>query len=176
MVEEEAERLILGGDIASGTILGANIASNTLSNTQIGLAASAGFAPANPTGVTGTTLLMQGLGSTIAYTPLKTGIIKITLSALASNATAGDGFSAKMAYGTGAAPANGAAISGTVVGNIVTGKSAAASQPNSISIIARVSGLTAGTAIWVDIQLAADTAATVASLANIECVIEELLA
>jgi hypothetical protein len=170
------KRLILSGDIQSGTILGANIAPNTLSNSQIGLAASASFAPANPTGVTGTTALMQGLGSTITYTPLKTGIIKITFTALASNNTAGDGFSATMAYGTGAAPANGAAATGTIVGRTVTGISSAAGQPNSITIIARVSGLTVGTAIWVDIQLAANVASTTASLANIGCVIEELLA
>jgi hypothetical protein len=157
------KRLLTASDLQAGTI----------SNVDLGLATSASFAPANPTGTTSTTGVMMGLGSTIAYTPNKTGKIKITLASTGVNSTAGDGFSAKLAYGTGTAPANGAALSGTAVGNTVA--VSAGTVAEGFALIALVSGLTVNTAIWIDIQLAAVTGGT-ASISNIVCVVEELVA
>ena len=154
-------------------VTGADIVGNVLSNTQIGLAASTLTSPANPTGTTSTTAVMMGLA--IAFTPSKTGIVKISITGLASNATAADGATAQIAYGTGTAPANGAAKTGTVEGSLLSVLSSAAAQNQAIAMMARVSGLTVGTAIWVDLQVAAVTGGT-SSVTNLTVVIEELLA
>jgi len=163
MQSTEEKRLIINSDIAS----------NTLSNTQIGLAASITGTPSNPTGTTSTTAVMAGLA--ISFTPNKTGKIKITVDGMIANSTAGDGGTAQIAYGTGTAPANGAAATGTAVGNKASLLSSAASQNQSFSLVAIVSGLTAGTAYWIDLQQAAVTGGT-ASITGISYTVEELLA
>jgi len=56
-------------------------------------------------------MVMMGLA--ISFTPLYSGRVKIIIAGEASNNTAGDGFLIYAAYGTGAAPANGAAATGT---------------------------------------------------------------
>jgi len=129
-----------------------------------------GAKPANPAGTTSTTPVMMGLA--ISFTPLYSGRVKIIIAGEASNNTAGDGFTVNAAYGTGAAPANGAAATGTVVGNSVSGASAAANALLPFSIVAVITGLTVGTAIWVDLQLAAVTGGT-ASLNNLSVIVEE---
>jgi len=126
--------------------------------------------PANPAGTTSTTPVMMGLG--ISFTPLYSGRVKIIIAGEASNNTASDGFSISAAYGTGAAPANGAAATGTVVGNSVSGASAAANALLPFSIVAVITGLTVGTAIWLDMQLSAVTGGT-ASLSNLSVIVEE---
>jgi hypothetical protein len=126
--------------------------------------------PANPAGTTSTTPVMMGLG--ITFTPLYSGRVKIIISGEASNNTAGDGFIIYAAYGTGAAPANGNAATGTTAGNHVSGASAAANALLPFSIVAVVTGLTVGTAIWIDLELGAVTGGT-ASLSNLSVIVEE---
>ena len=154
-------------------ITGADIVGNVLSNTQIGLAASTLTSPANPTGTTSTTAVQAGLA--VPYTPSKTGIVKITITGLADNNTAADGATAQISYGTGTAPANGAAAAGTATGTLVSVLSSAASQNQAFSLVSRVSGLVVGTAIWVDLRVGAVTGGT-SSVTNLTVVIEELLA
>jgi hypothetical protein len=126
--------------------------------------------PVNPAGTTSTTPVMMGLA--ISFTPLYSGRVKIIIAGEASNNTLNDGFTVNAAYGTGAAPANGAAAIGTVVGNTVTSTALAASELKPFTIIAVVTGLTVGTAIWVDLQLAAVTGGT-ASVSNLSVIVEE---
>src|SRR5438309_1082651 len=69
--------------------------------------------PADPTGTTDTTGKMMGLA--IAVTPLVTGRLKIFVSGSAANNTINDGAAVQIRYGTGTAPVNGAALTGTAV-------------------------------------------------------------
>jgi hypothetical protein len=113
--------------------------------------------PADPTGTTDTTGKMMGLAG--AITPASTGRVLIIISGNLTNstATAGDGAKAQITYGTGTAPVNGAALTGTAVGNIVSSvlERATAGDLQAFTCQAVVSGLTIGTALWLDIRLAA---------------------
>jgi NAD(P)-dependent dehydrogenase (short-subunit alcohol dehydrogenase family) len=78
----------------------------------------------------------------------------------------------QLTYGTGTAPVNGAANTGTQVGNYaITGATASTGYPFAISAI--VSGLTPRTADWFDTNLAALTGGT-ASVQNLTCSALEL--
>lgn len=113
--------------------------------------------PADPTGTTDTTGKMMGLAG--AITPQITGRIVIMICGNLTNstATAGDGAKAQITYGTGTAPVNAAALTGTAVGNICSSvlERATASDLQAFYCQAWVTGLTAGTAYWLDIRLAA---------------------
>jgi hypothetical protein len=120
---------------------------------------------------TSTTAVMAGAG--LAFTPKKgSGIVKVTLAAVVSNATAGDGAKAQIAYGTGTAPSAGAAATGTAVGNASTFTSAAANAAGTIPLTAVITGLTPGTTYWIDLQVAAVTGGT-ASFSSVYGYIEE---
>jgi hypothetical protein len=114
-------------------------------------------APSDPTGTTDTTGKMMGLAG--AFTPQFSGraLIFITGNLTNSTAAAGDGAKAQITYGTGTAPVNGAALTGTAVGSIQSSvlERATASDLQTFSLVALVTGLTVGTAIWLDIRLAA---------------------
>lgn len=118
----------------------------------------------NPTGVTGSTLLMQGLGSTLKITPSGSGNVFLSLDMTATNGTSSDGVEYALAYGTGTAPANGAAAAGTIFVPLKTLTTSTTVYPVGLSGVAL--GLTVGTAYWFDIQLAATTGGT-ATLAQI---------
>lgn len=124
-------------------------------------AAVAQSTPADPTGTTNTTGLMMGLAG--SFTPAVTGRVLITISGDVQNNTNGDGAKFQIRYGTGAAPANAAALTGTAVGGLVNMLVAAANQRLPFSLNAIVTGLTVGTAYWLDIGLAAVTGGTAAA-------------
>lgn len=114
--------------------------------------------PANPTGTTNTTGLMMGLAG--AITPLYTGRVFISIVGCLSNntGTAGNGAKVHIRTGTGSAPTNGAALTGTVQGSaFLTSvlERATANDLQTFTLTAIVQGLTLGTAIWIDIGLAA---------------------
>jgi len=121
--------------------------------------------PADPiTGTTSTTFVMTGLARTI--TPTTTGRVAFLVSGVLTNstATAGDGGKAQITYGTGSAPANGAAVPGTAtqVGNVAQTilERATASDSLGISCTAIVTTLTVGTTYWYDLAIAATTGGT----------------
>jgi hypothetical protein len=103
---------------------------------------------------------MMGLGSTIGFTPTRTGKIMIILSGDGDNATNSRGANVQMRYGTGAAPANGAALTGTTVGTLIRMFNRDAGEIFPFTLNGIVSGLSVGTAIWVDISLASVGAGT----------------
>lgn len=115
--------------------------------------------PSNPTGTTNTTQVMMGLAG--AITPAVTGTIMIMISGDAT-ATSTDGYKYQLRYGTGSAPANGAALTGTAAGSLVTIATVANKTPFSTQAI--VTGLTPATAYWFDLALAAVTAGTASVL------------
>jgi hypothetical protein len=94
---------------------------------------------------------MAGLAG--AITPGTTGTIAISVSGDFTNTY---GIAVQIRYGTGAAPSNGAAATGTAVGNRIVpvlnlaGATGTFSIPNVI-----VTGLTPATAYWLDIAQAA---------------------
>ena len=113
---------------------------------------------AAPTGTTSTTAVMMAAGSTI--TPVLSTRIMITISGQMANSTAGDGATVDVRYGTGTAPSNGAAVSGTLVGIAQTSTSVSAGQKSGFSISYIVTGLTISTAYWFDVSLMAVTGGT----------------
>lgn len=132
--------------------------------------------PSDPTGTTNTTGLMMGMAG--AITPRMTGRILITISGDISNDTADDGAKVQARYGTGTAPTNAAALTGTTCGGLVVANSTvpgagtlAMRDPFSVQCIA--TGLTVGTAYWIDAGLAAITGGT-ATIKNVSITAFEL--
>ena len=127
--------------------------------------------PGNPTGTTSATAVMMGLAGSIKLQG--SGRILIMLSGDISNDTTADGATCRLRYGTGAAPANAAAATGTAVGNTVsfTALTGVLTVPFAQQVV--VSGLTVGTTYWVDAAVAAVTAGT-ASISNLSLSVVEL--
>ncbi len=115
--------------------------------------------PANPTGTGDTTGVMMGLGGSL--TPIVTGRILITVSGTIFNATAiADGAKVQLRTGTGVAPANGDALTGTAAGGLQQYIAATVAEKAPFSVTAIVSGLTLNVARWIDVSLAAVTGGT----------------
>lgn len=113
--------------------------------------------PADPTTTSSTAGVMMGLSASI--TPVISGKLLIIISGDIDNNTNGDGGQVQIRYGTGAAPANGDALTGTTAGGLVkflnNGNGTANLQRGIFSVNAIVSGLTLSTPVWIDISLAA---------------------
>lgn len=103
--------------------------------------------PADPTGTTSGTGVMMGLAG--AITPTKTGNIIFVVSGNIL-ATAGQSCFVNLRYGTGAAPANGAASTGT-------GMTSSVSSSNAVSFPFSINGIPAtqslNVALWYDLAV-----------------------
>ena len=119
---------------------------------EVSSGASSTSQPSNPTGAASTTATMMGLAGSI--TPNAAGNVLIMVEGDILNATIGDGVSIQISYGTGAAPANAAALTGTQTGVIKNFIASTAAGKVPWSIMALVTGLVAGTAYWIDIASA----------------------
>jgi hypothetical protein len=113
--------------------------------------------PTTPTGTTSTTFVMQGLDGTI--TPKDAGVIKVDMAGDITNSSTG-GSIVQLAYGTGTPPSNGAAATGTSIGNPVQISPDVASNLVPFSCSGIITGLTPGTAYWIDAQLKTVTSGT----------------
>ncbi|HYM22528.1 MAG TPA: hypothetical protein VEU08_04955 [Vicinamibacterales bacterium] len=123
--------------------------------------ASAQSTPGNPVGTTNAAGLMMGLAGSI--TPQYSGRMLLIISGTISNNTASDGAKVQARYGTGGAPANAGALTGTAVGGFVQFTMPATGGLKSpFSLNAVITGLTLGTAYWLDVALAAITGGTAA--------------
>ena len=120
--------------------------------------ASTQSTPADPSTTTSTTGVMMGLAGSI--TPVITGIIIINICGSLDNNNANDGVAVTIRTGTGTAPANGAALTGTATGATITHTNQSTTARFPFSICARVAGLTVGTAVWIDLGVAAVTGGT----------------
>ena len=142
----------------------ANLANSTITISGKSTALGASYAPArasmtptNPTGTTNLTGVMSGLAG--SFTPAANGAMYFSATMITQNNTANDGCSVQFRYGTGAAPANGAALTGTTVGQaMITSGSAAQLLP--VPLVAYVAGFTPGTTYWLDLSEAAVTGGT----------------
>jgi hypothetical protein len=120
--------------------------------------------PANPALTASLVGVMMGLAG--AITPSSTGKILVMLSGDMFNSVINDGVNVQLRYGTGGAPVNGAALVGTTAGGQPRYTAAVAAQPVPFAIQAIISGLTLGTAYWLDAAVAAITGGN-ASIENL---------
>ncbi|HUR21672.1 MAG TPA: hypothetical protein VMZ90_12730 [Vicinamibacterales bacterium] len=129
--------------------------------------------PGNPTATTSTTDVMMGLGSTIAFTPRQSGALRVTIGMMAANSLATKGVSATMYRGSGSAPTNGAAVTGSQTSGSKIFTATDNGAMTNIVLDAFATGLTVGTAYWFDVALKAVSGGT-ASILYINCNIQEL--
>ena len=115
--------------------------------------------PTNPAGTASTAGVMMGLGAQATpakITPTATGKVLITVTGAISNSGAAATTTyVQLYYGTGTAPANGAALVGTGVSALAT-RGGNANNVNlnvPFSIIGVVTGLAVNTQIWIDTGL-----------------------
>src|SRR6185295_1321536 len=106
---------------------------------------------ASPTGTTGTA--MMGLGSTCTLTPAYSTRIYLVFHGDCQNSSVAF-VDVQARYGTGAAPANGAAATGTTLGGLIRYNPTTAANAVPFTVGGVITGLTPGTAYWFDICLA----------------------
>jgi hypothetical protein len=100
---------------------------------------------------------MMGLAGTI--TPRGDGVVFMILSGDIVNSTGSDGGTVQLYYGTGAAPANGASLTGTPCSGKVTDNNSGATR-DLFSVQCAAVGLSLGTTYWIDAAVAAVTGGT----------------
>jgi hypothetical protein len=111
---------------------------------------------AAPTGNVSTVAKMMGLAG--AITPQVTGRIAIFVAGMTVNSTAiGSGVNITGKYGTGAAPANGAASAGTTFGIQQHFVASTVAGQQGFTCQGVITGLTLGVAIWIDLEVVAVT-------------------
>jgi len=126
---------------------------------------------AAPAATASLTPVMMACGASI--TPLLSTRIEVTISGQLANTVAADGATVGLYYGTGTAPINGAAATGTQAGISQTITSQTAAQGGGFSITAIISGLTVGQPVWLDAALAAVTGGS-ASIKGVTICAEEI--
>lgn len=107
---------------------------------------------AAPTPTASASYVMMGLGATASITPVLAGRIQIDICGNIV-ATNGNTATAQLSYGTSTAPVNGAAVTGTQVGSQIAQLALTGYLSSPFSLTAVVSGLTVGTAYWLDLAL-----------------------
>jgi len=126
--------------------------------------ASVSRTPANQTSLNSASLLMAGLGAIAsvpcALTPTTTGRVLVTFTGNLVFDLGGRTSATQISYGTGAAPANRAAVTGTQTGGSQAMVSLANQLTVPFSIHTLITGLTPGTAYWFDLA-GSDSAGTV---------------
>lgn len=115
--------------------------------------------PGNPTGTTSTTAVMMGLGVTI--TPATNGRLLIIISGNGTNTVVASGGHPQIYYGTGTAPVNGAAVTGTAAGSLPIFYNVSGTAPfEPFTVNAITPALTVGTTYWIDLGLFVATSGT----------------
>ncbi len=131
--------------------------------TEVTYSTATSFTPADPAGTTSATQVMMGFGADatpVLVTPLKSSRLRVSISGQLASSGLNDGATVQLRYGTGTAPANAAAASGTQFGASQTMTALVAAQRSGFSISGVISGLIPGTVYWVDASLLAVTAGT----------------
>jgi hypothetical protein len=131
----------LGYLFSNGTVLG---------NAVPAFLQTAALAPA---GTTSTTGVMMGLGSTCHITPNWSGRVEVTFQGSAGNSAVSAANEGTLRFGTGTAPANGGAPSGTVTSSTFNAQVQVAAEVMPFSAGAIITGLTPGTSVWFDLEL-----------------------
>ena len=121
--------------------------------------------PSDPTATNSTTGVMMGLAG--SFTPVVTGNVLIIICGDVDNATSNRGVAIQMRTGTGTAPINAAALTGTTRGSSVTFAQNNSAVRAPFSLNAVITGLTLNTAIWIDVSLAATGGAGTARIRDV---------
>lgn len=120
----------------------------------------------NPSaGAGASAVVMMGLGSQCQLKPKFSTRAFVSFS-FSGSAPSADSGAARLFYGTGTPPANGAAQTGTGVGNIVEFTNAGTNVfPGELSAI--ITGLTPGTTYWFDLRLQNEGASGTVSIDDV---------
>lgn len=132
--------------------------------------------PADPTGTTSLTGVMMGLAGSLTTAGNGSGVVKIVISgSIDSSSSSNDGAFIQIRYGTGSAPTNGAALTGTALGSGQTfmDDSTGGIGPVPFCTTYILSGLAASTAYWFDLSLAAINVGT-ASISKVSISLHEI--
>lgn len=108
-----------------------------------------------PGGTTSTSGVMAGLGSAAGIAPQLTGRLLVAISGSMQNNTANMGVQVQLRWGTGTAPAGGAAPTGNAFGPVQRAYLPLAGGFEPLCIVAIITGLPLGTPIWLDVTQAA---------------------
>ena len=120
-----------------------------VANGGTGVATTANYLQAAPVpGAAQTGSVMDGLGSSMIFTPSKNGVVLIIISGNYANSSNSNIASIQIRYGTGTPPAVGAAVTGTAVGSAYRIQSV--TTVTSFTIVSIAAGLTIGTPYWFD--------------------------
>jgi hypothetical protein len=136
----------------SGTINVANGYYIAASNIQTAKAATS-KTTASPGSVTATSATYKMLGFAGTITPKWNTAIMLTITGSVTDATLADTVTLVASYGTSTAPTNGANLTGTQVGSVYAFAQAVASDATGFAIGVVITGLTAGTAYWLDLAV-----------------------
>jgi len=150
-------------NIASGTLNSARLAWNAI--TFIGT-------PANPTATTSTSAVHMGVGSTCTITPSFSTRLFFNIQGVAMNSTANQVTAVALRFGVGAAPANGAAATGNLVGAQQAITVAGGNTSSGFSLTGLVGSRTPGVAVWFDVT--ALVSANTGTITNLTCTAYEL--
>ncbi len=118
---------------------------------------------AAPGGITNTSGLMLGLSNITAaciITPQVTGRVMVWVNGVIAQSTSGDGAFWHIRWGTGTAPSNAGALTGTQIGGQQSFTALTGVLKVPFAIQAYLTGATLGTAVWLDLVLAAVTGGT----------------
>jgi hypothetical protein len=107
---------------------------------------------AAPTLTTSATYVHMGLGATASITPVLAGRIAFTITGDIAS-TNGQSATTQLSFGSGSAPTNGTAFTGTQVGSQVVQTALTGYLVTPFSLTAVVTGLVVGTAYWLDLVL-----------------------
>lgn len=142
------------------------VVSGTGSSCAVAAANRATLSNTTRSGISTTSGVMLGFGSTLAVTPASTGRIRVSLAGFINPTNTSDNV-ITLYYGTGAAPANGAAIPGgaTATDGSLTLSTTPAVRVNA-SFPFEIAGLSIGTAYWFDYAVTTSSGATIAITAR----------
>ena len=138
-------------------------------------AAPVTFKPTPPAAVTSLTLVMCGLGTTCQFTPTVTSKVLVILTGYMTTNTTQTAVTAGGRYGTGTAPANAAAVTGTRWGsNTDINFEAAVQGQDDAFALNEVLTLTGGTTYWFDVALLTSNAADAAVIRHVSMSLVQL--
>jgi hypothetical protein len=126
---------------------------------------------ATPTGTASATGVMMGLAG--AITPTASGKVLLIACGVVGASSGPVTASWQLRFGPGGAPANGAALIGTITGSLMSAQLPAAASRFPFSLQAILTGLALSTAVWLDLSLAVTGGAT-ASLTQVNVSAHEL--
>jgi hypothetical protein len=129
--------------------------------------------PANPAGTTSATLVMMGVGTTCKITPGSGGKVQVMITGEISESAGAVTTTWGPRFGTGTAPANAAAVTGTRWGTAADYTTQTAAGIKIPFAFVDLLTLTPATAYWFDIALGSNGAAT-ATVTNLSFVAEEI--